>query len=261
MKHRAMETVRQTLSSLNVPNSAAMSPSARQPLTRSRLHSSSKPGMVAAGTLRIQGLPKRRQTITPKPSSCHRIVMKESPARGYAGALAEAGQAGKNLEAIAEDITKFGSCLDDPQFYQFMVNPVMAAENKKKVIQDLGASAGFQPFTVNLLSLLVDRRRAELMREVVKEFEAIYNEMLEVEVATVTSAVKLETSQLALIAKKLQSLSGAKNVKIKNVIDPSVIAGFIVKFGKDGSRQVDMSVKRQLEVIASQIQVSEAVAA
>jgi F0F1-type ATP synthase delta subunit len=37
------------------------------------------------------------------------------------------------------------------------------------------------------------------------------------QLATVTSAVKIEQSQLSLIAKKMQSMSQAKNVRIKNM--------------------------------------------
>jgi F-type H+-transporting ATPase subunit delta len=69
--------------------------------------------------------------------------------------------------------------------------------------------------------------------------------------------VKIEKPQLALIAKKIQSMSGAKNVRIKNIVDESLIAGFIVQYGKDGSRYIDMSVKGQLDRLASQFAAAE----
>jgi hypothetical protein len=45
------------------------------------------------------------------------------------------------------------------------------------------------------------------------------------QVATLRSAVKLEQEQQFLIAKKLQELTGSKNIKLKPVIDQSLIAG------------------------------------
>lgn len=64
------------------------------------------------------------------------------------------------------------------------------------------------------------------------------------QVALLRSAVKLEQEQQFLIAKKLQELSGSKNIKLKPTIDESVIAGFIVEYG---SSQIDMSVRGQVE--------------
>lgn len=69
--------------------------------------------------------------------------------------------------------------------------------------------------------------------------------------AVVKSAVKLEQEQQFLIAKKLQELTDSKNIKLKPVIDESLIAGFIVEYG---SAQIDMSVRGQLEMIANELE-------
>ena len=53
-------------------------------------------------------------------------------------------------------------------------------------------------------------------------------------VATVTSAVELEAGQQSLIAKKLQAMTDANNVKIKPEIDESLLGGFVVRLGTDG---------------------------
>ena len=47
--------------------------------------------------------------------------------------------------------------------------------------------------------------------------------------------------------------SGAKNIKLKPEVDDSLIGGFVVQFGKDGSGYIDMSVKGQLDRLASQL--------
>lgn len=64
------------------------------------------------------------------------------------------------------------------------------------------------------------------------------------QVATLRSAVKLEQEQQFLIAKKLQELTGSKNIKLKPTLDTSLIGGFVVEYG---SSQIDLSVKGQLE--------------
>ena len=70
------------------------------------------------------------------------------------------------------------------------------------------------------------------------------------QVAVVRSAVKLEQEQQFLIAKKLQELTGSKNIKLRPVIDQALIAGFVVEYG---SSQIDLSVKNQIEKVAEQL--------
>ena len=70
------------------------------------------------------------------------------------------------------------------------------------------------------------------------------------QVATLRSAVKLEQEQQFLIAKKLQELTGSKNIKLKPVTDESLIGGFIVEYG---SVQMDLSIKGQLDKIAAEL--------
>jgi len=75
-------------------------------------------------------------------------------------------------------------------------------------------------------------------------------------VAVVSSVVALESSHLAQIAKSVQRLTKANNVRIKTVIDPSLIAGFTIRYGNSGSKLIDMSVRKQLDEIASQFDFS-----
>merc|ERR1711966_610541 len=112
---------------------------------------------------------------------------------------------------------------------------------------------GFSAATTNFLSLLVSKGRITLLSDVIAEFDALYCAATDTQVATVTSAVKLENEQQFLIAKKLQEMTGAKNIKLKPQVDESLIGGFVVKYGPDGSSQVDMSVKGQLDKIANSL--------
>jgi len=186
------------------------------------------------------------------------VVMKnETAAGGYASALAELSQSNNDLEKINKDVEGLGDLLKNNELYEFLVSPVIDGDKKKTILKTLAEDAKFSDVTLNFVNLLVDKKRIELIKDVIKEFESIYNELTDTQVANVISAVKIEKPQLALIAKKIQSLCGAKNVRIKNVVDPSLIAGFIVQYGKDGSRYIDMSVKGQLDRLASQFAATE----
>ena len=103
----------------------------------------------------------------------------------------------------------------------------------------------------------MDAQRIDLINEIAKEFELVYNKLTDTELAVVTSVVKLESQHLAQIAKQVQKLTGAKNVRIKTLLDPSLVAGFTVRYGNSGSKLIDMSVRKQLEDIAAQLELSD----
>ncbi|KAG6430348.1 hypothetical protein SASPL_108413 [Salvia splendens] len=91
-------------------------------------------------------------------------------------------------------------------------------------------------------------KRVDLIKEIAVEFELIANRLSETEVATVASVVELEPQHLAEIAKRAQKLTGSKNVKLKTVIDKSLLAGIIIRYGNSGSK-LSLITLRLLNVV------------
>ena len=138
-----------------------------------------------------------------------------------------------------------------------LYNPVVEAAKKKGVLAKIVAEAGFNAYTSNFLNVLVEKDRIRLLDEICESFEEQYCALTDTQVATLRSAVKLEQEQQFLIAKKLQELTGSKNIKLKPVIDDSLIAGFVVEYG---SSQIDLSVRGQVERVADELTRSMATA-
>ena len=143
---------------------------------------------------------------------------------------------------------------DSPDVKEFLTNPCVTAQKKKDLLKRLGAEAGLDPSTLNFLGLLVDNDRLVAADEVFVAFEKLYCGLTDTQVAVVRSAVKLEQEQQFLIAKKLQELTGSKNIKLKPEVDESLIAGFVVEYG---SSQVDLSVKGQLDKITNELTTAQ----
>ncbi|KAF9609871.1 hypothetical protein IFM89_018956 [Coptis chinensis] len=180
--------------------------------------------------------------------------MVATAAGSYASAVADIANSNGTLEATNADIEKMEKFFGDKEVYNFFTNPTISLEKKREFIDEIVTSLNMQPHMSNFLKLLVDSKRIELIKEIVKEFEVFYNKMTDTELAIVTSVVKLESQHLAQIAKGVQRLTGAQNVRIKTVIDPSLVAGFTIRYGSSGSKLIDMSVKKQLEELASQLE-------
>ncbi|GFP87426.1 ATP synthase delta chain chloroplastic [Phtheirospermum japonicum] len=139
----------------------------------------------------------------------------------------------------------------------FFTNPTIAEEAKREVVDEIAKSSAMQPHMASFLNILVDMKRIDLIKGIVKEFDLVYNALTEMELSLVTSVVSLEAQHLAQIAKEVQKLTGRKNVGIKMVIDQAVVAGFTIRYGNSGSKLIDMSVKKQLEEIATELDLGD----
>lgn len=175
----------------------------------------------------------------------------EAVGTAYANALLSTAQSKGALEAVHADIDAIASVMkDSADIKEFLANPTVPEDKKKQMIAKMAAESGFNSYTVNFLNILVDQSRIDAITEVCDAFETKYCELTDTQVATLRSAVKLEQEQQFLIAKKLQELTKSKNVKIKPVVDESLIAGFVVEWG---SSQIDLSVKGQLDKIGNEL--------
>lgn len=183
--------------------------------------------------------------------------MSDSVASSYANALADVAQSNGTLEATAADLEKVNQLFSEEAVYKYFINPTVSVQDKNNLVDAYTKEANLQPHIANFLNILIDMRRIDEIKEIAKEFEVTYNKMTETELAVVTSVVQLDEANLAQIAKGVQKLTGAKNVKIKTAIDESLVAGFTIRYGNGGSKLIDMSVKKQLEEIAETLEVGD----
>ena len=173
----------------------------------------------------------------------------------YATALADVAKANNTLEPTCSDLEKLEKTFSDPKVLELFVNPTVELRKKREVIDLISESLSLLPHTSSFLNVLIDSNRIDLVKEIAKEFEAVYNKMTKTELVVVKSVVKLDSQHLAQVAKHVQRLTGARNVRIRTVIDESLIAGFTIRYGGSGSKLIDMSVKKRLEDITTQVQI------
>ncbi|KAJ6422068.1 hypothetical protein OIU84_027081 [Salix udensis] len=183
--------------------------------------------------------------------------MSATAAGSYASALADLAKSNNTLDATASDVDKIERLFLNPAASDFFANPTIDLEKKRLVVDEFAKESALQPLTANFINILIDAKRVDLIKDIVVEFEKAYNKMTDTQLAVVSSVVALESQHLAQIAKQVQKMTGAKNVRIKTVIDPSLVAGFTVRYGNSGSKLIDMSVKKQLEEITAQLDLSD----
>merc|ERR1712176_1539815 len=182
------------------------------------------------------------------------VMKADQVATQYATAFVNLAKDKNVLDDVRSDMDSVANLLkSDAKLAGFLTNPVADAGKKKSLINAIAEEAGFNAFSTNFLCLLVDKQRIDGVTDICDSFENIYCEVTDTEVATVTSAAALDNDQQFEIAKKLQKLTGAKNIKLKPKVDASLISGMIIQYGKGGSKLLDMSAKGQLARIEAQL--------
>lgn len=177
--------------------------------------------------------------------------MADDAGGSYATALAEVAKSNNSLDQTAADVEKIEKIFSEDVVLNYFSNPTVTDDEKHKLIDETAKAYELLPHVANFLNVLVDNKRIDLIKNIVKEFEVLYNQTTDTQLAVVTSVVQLEPQHLSQIAKEVQKLTGAKNVRIKTAIDPSLVAGFTIRYGSSLSKMIDMSVKKQLEEIAA----------
>eukprot|EP00262_Sarcandra_glabra_P009028 TRINITY_DN22_c0_g1_i1.p1 TRINITY_DN22_c0_g1~~TRINITY_DN22_c0_g1_i1.p1 ORF type:complete len:258 (-),score=51.96 TRINITY_DN22_c0_g1_i1:172-945(-) len=122
----------------------------------------------------------------------------------------------------------------------------------------MGNEAEFEPFTLSFLRSIMEKDKMNMIRDVMAaELDLLSTERNNTLVVAVSSAVKLERKQMDQIARKMQRVTGIENVRLENTVDPSLIAGFVISYEKEGAQVIDLSVKGQLANLVARIESTD----
>ncbi|KAL0927864.1 hypothetical protein M5K25_002082 [Dendrobium thyrsiflorum] len=135
----------------------------------------------------------------------------------------------QGIEELSQLLTKNDYSKHSMEFEPFFMGPFMQFENE------------------NISSTAMKEAVAMENFQVLSEKNAVL-------AVSVSSALKLDERQVSLIARKMKRLTGFTNLKLENTIDPTLIAGFVISYGDDGSNIIDLSVKGQLANLASRVE-------
>lgn len=168
----------------------------------------------------------------------------------YAEALMSVADTHEITSRLGEDVTGLLDALkSSADLQEFLDNPVVKAEDKKAVLQQISNSLGgdgFHSYTLNFLNILVDRRRIRFLEGICQHYQALLRKRNKTVVAEVTSAVELNDTQKHSVREKVVAMTSAEQVEIDTKIDTNLIGGVIIKVG---SQVIDSSLRGQLRRI------------
>jgi F-type H+-transporting ATPase subunit delta len=168
-------------------------------------------------------------------------------AEPYAQALMSLAQSQHLTTVFGENTRDLLAFLDEsPDLETVLSNPVVKDDDKKAILRQILGSQ-VNPYLLNFMFLLVDKRRIVFLRAICEQYQVLLRKLTNTVLAEVVSVLKLTDSQRQAVIDKVKQLTGASNVEIETAIDPDILGGVIIKVG---SQVFDSSLKGQLRRIS-----------
>ena len=168
-----------------------------------------------------------------------------SAAADYASIFFEVCQEQEITNQIMYEFKKLLQ-INNSEINKFLSIPIISKEIKKDILSSL-EEIGVNKIVINLMKVLIDNNDLHLFREVLEEFQNIYQIEEDIKIVFVTSAKPFDSDMLDKIRIGLEKQLDAL-VVLSTHVEPKLIGG--VKFEYDG-KIIDNTVLKQLSVMKS----------
>lgn len=166
----------------------------------------------------------------------------------YAKAILEMAQAQGNAAQVSEDMALIAATIkENGELAGFINNPTIKGEVKESALKEIFASTA--NITQGLFQLLQENKRFGILGHIAAEYKTQFDVMNGVEEATVTTAFPVTPELEAKVLDKIKQFSD-KKITLKNIVDPAIIGGFILRIG---DRQFNASVANRLQALKREL--------
>ncbi len=161
----------------------------------------------------------------------------------YAKATLSLAKGQSNTKEVNDNMLLISETIDQSdELKAFLNNPVLKADAKLQVIQSVFGDK-INSTTQGVIKILLANKRLALLPFVAKQYINLYDKLQGVEIAKVTTAVPLTDDLKDKILTKVKELTN-KKVSVENIVDESIIGGFILQIG---DKQFDTSISGKLK--------------
>jgi len=150
-------------------------------------------------------------------------------ARPYAEAMFRAALEANQLGPDAEALEFAAAVARDETMRSVLSDPRITAQQKKELFDSIGG-ARFTRGARNLIGVLVDNHRAELIGSIAEQFGELKREHERVLQVLITSAKPLDEAQKSEIVSSLEKRY-SKKIEAELAVDPQLLGGARVQIG------------------------------
>ena len=161
----------------------------------------------------------------------------------YAKSLLKIAIDENTLEDLHKDMQLVNEvCAKNPDLVLLLKSPIVKTDKKRNIV-DAVFEKQLSKIASTFISLIITKKREGLLSDIAASFIDIYKHHKNIKTATVTSAVQLSKTQKDSIITILKATKETADVDLKEVVDPKIIGGMILRVG---DKQIDESIKRKL---------------
>ncbi|RRJ94115.1 ATP synthase F1 subunit delta [Flavobacterium macacae] len=162
----------------------------------------------------------------------------------YAKAILDLAISSGAGQEVYNDMVLISSTIkDNKELSDFIENPTLSVAVKESALTEVFAQTN--GLTKGLFHLLFENKRFEILEGIASQYTIQFDEMNGFEVATVTTAIEMDSDLEAKVSEKIREFSN-KKITIQNIVDPSIIGGFIIRIG---DKQYNASIANRLQVL------------
>ena len=165
----------------------------------------------------------------------------EVAAGRYAQAAFAIAQAEGTQDRWQEALQALRALMAEPVVAEYMRTTRVAAAAKTAMLEE--ALGGQEPKALNLVKLLLRKRRIGVADQVAEAFEALLNAERGVALVSVTTATPLSAAGRESIIRAVRAGSAAREVRLEEHVERAILGGAIVRIG---DHLVDGSVRTRL---------------
>tara|TARA_B100001287_G_scaffold260208_1_gene248069 strand:- start:234 stop:764 length:531 start_codon:yes stop_codon:yes gene_type:complete len=174
--------------------------------------------------------------------------MQSRAAIRYAKAIYEIADEENFIKEIFNDMIRVNKLnRDSSDFKNLLSNSIIDNFDKKKAILSLLEKNN--SITEKLLDLLIHNKRVAIIGDIATSFIELYNKNNNIKEAIIITASPIDED----LEKKILShikIPAAKSITLTNLIDSSIIGGFIIRY--DG-KEYNASVKQNLKNLKTEL--------
>ena len=174
--------------------------------------------------------------------------MRSRAAIRYSKAIFQIAKESNNLRNIKDDMDSIISAHESSEDFKKLINNTLINYSDRKEILSTVISK-MNEKTNNLIDLLITNKRLSILYDIAHGFNDIYNRENNIERATVITATPISDKIKTQVLKKLQKLSN-KSVEIENIIDETILGGFILRYE---NREYNASFSQRLTKLKSEL--------
>ena len=161
----------------------------------------------------------------------------------YAKSLIQLAQEKGKLNDVYKDMTQIDHVFESNRDLKLMFkSPIITADKKLGVVKAL-FEGKISDLLYSFLTLMIKKGREAFFHEMAQAFILQYNSINKITPVVIKSAVKLDAGLVQSMVEKLKKNENLQTIQLTEVIDESLIGGFVLTYG---DKMIDSSVSSRV---------------